>query len=347
MIKVKVFLESGIAHTYQIYAGLCMLHDRGVIDLALASGKQVGSSAPIVRIEVENKLVYFDLSDSSEFQFKELLDSSDVYFKRMLLKENESEKILPFGLNYPVLYKNDHFIRRGYATGGLKGFVRSLARRNLLISKALDINISHNNSSVQDFERLPLLNDDQRNVIFYCRLWDPDKVRDPIKKHQRMVMNEIRIKAVSLLRKELGGRFIGGIQLDEYSKKIAGDSLLNDNSIVHKKKYLNNLRRSHIGIATEGLEESIGFKFGEYMAMSMAIVSNPIHMYSLPGDLSEQRNYLPYATADECVSQCVKLMESKYKYLDMCLVNMRYYADFLSPEKLILNCLAEVIKDRK
>jgi hypothetical protein len=290
MVKVKIFMESGIAHTYQIYTGLSMLRDKGIIDLQLVKGKQVAYNAPIVRGEIEDKLVCFDLNDSSEFQFKELLSKSDVYFKRMLLKEDESEKIQPFGLNYPVLYKNDDFITRGYYTGGLKGFSRSLARRNVLISKLLNINISHPNSSVNDFERLPLLDYDHPCVILYSRLWNPDKVQSHVKKDQRMEMNEIRIKSVALLKKELGSRFVGGIQLDEYSKKIAGDSLVKDNSIVHKKVYLNSLRSSHIGVATEGLEDSIGFKFGEYLSMSMAIVSNPIHSYSLPGDFAAGKN---------------------------------------------------------
>jgi hypothetical protein len=343
MIKVKIFVESGIAHTHQIYTGLCMLRDKGVIDLQFVRGNLVTSSSAIVRAQIENKNICFDLSDSCEFQYKELLDSSDVYFKRMLLKENEGDKILPFGLNYPVLYKNDHLIQRGYLTGGWMGFARSLARRNVMLSKALNINISHNNSSVEDFERLPLLNHGDRRVIFYCKLWNPDRVSSDKKKNQRIAMNDIRIRAVSMLRKELGSHFMGGVQLDDYSKKVAGDSLVKDNTILHKRTYLANLRRSHIGIATEGLEESIGFKFSEYIAMSMAIVSNPVHTYSLPGNFTEGKNYLPYKNAEECVSQCVKLREDNKLFLDMSVNNMQYYNNFLSPDKVMLNCLVKVL----
>lgn len=336
-------MESNIAHTYQVYTGLCMLRDKGIIDLELIKGNAQPSNSSLIRLEIDHKQVCIDLSDSCEFQNKERLSSFDLYFKRMLLKEDENEKIRPFGLNYPVLYSNDNFVARGYAVGGLKSGMKSFARKNTILSSVLDINIAHKNSSVSHFERLPLLETDNMRIIFYSRLWNPDKVKDDDKKNQRVVMNDIRIKAVSLLKKELGNRFIGGIQRDEYSEKVAGESLVQDNSIVHKKTYLANLRKSHIGIATEGLEESIGFKFAEYMAMSMAIVSNPIDMYSLPGNFEKGIHYLPYTSAEECVTQCIRLMEDKKMYLDMSVANMRYYTDYLRPDKLIFNCLINVL----
>lgn len=332
-------MESNIAHTYQVYTGLCMLRDMGIINLELIKGNEQPANSSLIRLEMDHKQVCIDLSDSCEFRNNEWLSSSDLYFKRMLLKENVNEKIRPFGLNYPVLYSNDNFVARGYALSGLKGGVRSLARRNPILSSILDINIAHKNSSVSHFERLPLLETDNMRVIFYSRLWNPDKVNDNGKKNQRMVLNDIRIKAVSLLKKELGNRFIGGIQRDEYSEKVAGESLVQDNSIVHKKAYMANLRKSHIGIATEGLEESIGFKFAEYISMSMAIVSNSLESYSLPGSLSANKNYLSYETAEACVSECFKLMEDKNRYFEMCMNNMQYYNNFLSPDKLMLNCL--------
>lgn len=343
MIKVKIFMESNIAHTQQVYTGFSMLRDIGIIDLELVKGDKLPVSSPLIRAQIENKSICFDLSDTHAFQSKELLNSCDIYFKRMLLKEHESSKIQPYGFNYPVLYNNDSFVRRGYATSGWKGLVRSFARKNSLLSTVFDINISSKNSSVQHFEQLPRLDLSEMGVIFYSRLWNPKNVKDSTKQQQREVMNEIRIKAVALLKHELGDRFIGGIQLDEYSKKVAGNALVQDNSVVHKKTYLANLRKSHIGIATEGLEESIGFKFAEYMAMSMAIVSNPIDMYSLPGNFEKGIHYLPYTSAEECVSQCIRLVEDKKMYRDMSVNNMRYYTDYLRPDKLIFNCLINVL----
>jgi len=343
MIKVKVFMESNIAHTQQVYSGFAMLRDAGVIDLKLERGNTLATSSSLVRTEIACKQVYFDLSDSSEFQHKEISRACDLYFKRMLLKKHESEKNLPYGLNYPVLYQTDSFIRRGYATAGWKGFVRSFARKNDIVSTLLNINISARNSSVQHFERLPNLDLNDMGVIFFSRLWNPENVNDPLKRLQRELINEMRIKTVGLLKKELGNRFIGGIQLDDYSKKVGGDSLVKNNSEVHKKVYLANLRKSHIGIATEGLEGSIGFKFAEYLAMSMPIVSNPIDIFSLPGSFQEGENYRVYNTAEECVSKCVELIENKSMYLDMSINNLHYYNDFLRPDKLMLNCLTKVI----
>jgi len=343
MVKVKIFMESNLAHTQQVYTGFSMLRDIGIIDLELVKGDRLSMVSPFIRLEIEGKSICFDLSDTHEFQSQELLNSCDIYFKRMLLKEHETQKIQPYGLNYPVLYQNDSFVRRGYATGGWKGLVRSFARKNSLLSTLLDINISSKNSLVQHFEQLPRLELAEMGVIFYSRLWNPEKIQDSTKRLQRELMNEIRIKAVALLKQELGSRFIGGIQLDAYSKKVAGNSLVQDNSVVHKKSYLANLRKSHIGIATEGLEESIGFKLAEYMAMSMAIVSNPIDMYSLPGNFEKGIHYLPYTSAEECASQCIRLMEDKRMYLNMSVNNMRYYTDYLRPDKLIFNCLIYVL----
>ena len=92
-----------------------------------------------------------------------------------------------------------------------------------------------------------------------------------------------------------------------------------------------------------GLHGSIGWKIGEYVAAAKAIVSEKF-AYSLPGDFSAGRNYLPYDSVEGCIEAVRFLCANKKRLYAMQLSNMIYYHSYLKPEMLVLNALSELEK---
>lgn len=156
-------------------------------------------------------------------------------------------------------------------------------------------------------------------------------------------MNEQRIAIVREARKRLGKHFLGGIDIDNYAPTVAPDALIDGPGFSRKRTYLEILKGCSVGIANAGLEDSIGFKFAEYVCMSKAIVTAPIDKYLLPGNFEEGKNYLSFNdTAEDCVTKCELLLQNKGLLHYMMQNNYDYYLNYLQPDKLVMNILKTV-----
>jgi hypothetical protein len=114
--------------------------------------------------------------------------------------------------------------------------------------------------------------------------------------------------------------------------------LIADPMLAAKRRYMKLLQSHPICVATAGLHGSIGGKFAEYVCLSKAILSEKLH-YTVPGDLREGRNYLEFATADECIEQARRLFSDRALRNRLMSNNTRYYNAWLRPDMLILNTL--------
>jgi hypothetical protein len=94
-------------------------------------------------------------------------------------------------------------------------------------------------------------------------------------------------------------------------------------------------------VATTGLNKSNGWKLGEYVAFSKAIITEPLH-FRVPGGFSQEINYLKFISPDELIDHAIRLFEDKKLRSEMMMSNYRYYQSFLRPDALILNSLAVV-----
>lgn len=341
-LLVTVYIESQIAHTSQLFSGLAMLQDAGLIRVSYKAGQEIHAHEALVRMKVNNKLLVFDLSDNPKLYSDTWLQRSDFYFKRMLtegLRQTDS-RLHPYGLNYPVYYQHDRMVYRAWLTKNRRHWLHSFLRSNRFVSRLLGINLSYANNLVHHFEAEPHLYRDPR-IIFYARLWNPDSVRQEWKRQERFAINQSRIDLVLCLRKEFGDRFIGGIQRDNLSVRLAPVALVKNDNEVFKGTYLKNLREASIGIATPGLEGSVGFKLAEYVAMSKAIVTTPLACI-LPGSFKANQHYLTYQTPEQCIEQCSKLIDDRELHEMMLESNYRYYHEFLSPDRLCWNALEKI-----
>jgi hypothetical protein len=90
------------------------------------------------------------------------------------------------------------------------------------------------------------------------------------------------------------------------------------------------------------LHGSIGWKFGEYVAASRAIISEPLR-YLLPGNFQKNTNYLEFNNPDSLIEQITILLSDQKKTLSIMEANFNYYNNYVKAENLILNTLFQVV----
>ncbi len=207
--------------------------------------------------------------------------------------------------------------------------------------------MSSHNGYVYEYENSPnfdINKKEQPNIIFCTRLWNPAETDDSKEAQGRLEINTMRMEIVERLQKQYGSSFIGGIRIDDYSKKICPSNLLLAKRISHQSNYLRLMKQADICVGSMGLHESIGWKTGEYVAASRAIVNEKFH-YQVSGDFEIGRNYLSYETTDECLTAIQYLIDNPSKIREMQEHNNKYYLEYLRPDKLVWNALNSVLSD--
>ncbi|MDQ2747575.1 MAG: glycosyltransferase family 1 protein, partial [Acidobacteriota bacterium] len=180
-------------------------------------------------------------------------------------------------------------------------------------------------------------------ALFMARAWDTDLIEDKERKADVERINENRAECIRSLRKEFGTRFFGGLAPDDYALKHFKDCLLPDRSIAGKRRYLEILKQFPVCVATTGLNNSNGWKLGEYVAFSKAIVTEPLH-FQVTGPFTKEVNYLEFTSSDQAVEAVARLFDDKVFRSEMMINNYRYYQSFIKPDSLILNTLSIVFQ---
>lgn len=244
------------------------------------------------------------------------------------------DKVYPLGLNYQVASDQPDFfrLRRAAFYDGkdkIKHVVKSLRLDKFLANK--EVSQLGSLQAAPDFTLEP-------RVLFMARAWDVEGLPDSSQKEKVNQINQMRAVCIRVLRKEFGERFYGGLMRDDFAQKHFKDVILPDDEISNKRNYLETLRSFPICVATTGLNNSIGWKFAEYVAFSKAIVSEPLK-FETTGDFAENKNYLEFTNPKELVNSVAKLSEDKTLRQTLMKNNSEYYKKFVSPEMLVLNTL--------
>ncbi|MBC6401626.1 MAG: hypothetical protein GDA37_11570 [Ekhidna sp.] len=194
-----------------------------------------------------------------------------------------------------------------------------------------------------DFESQPYLHKKSK-ILFLTRLHNPDDVSLEHSKIERENINRNRIDCIKACKKEFPNNFIGGLESDNFSKRYQKDLVL-PTSLTKKEVFLNAVKESNICITTTGLYNSIGWKFGEYVAASRAIISESLK-YELPGNFENYKNYLEFNGKDELIQNIRELLRNRDRLSErMMQENFHYYNNYLRPDVLVLNTLLRVIED--
>lgn len=324
MRKVVLHLNSADHHFSQLISGLEYLKLQNKLDLSYQFNPEKYPEN-ILKLEVSGATVFFDLADHSNID-QSLCLQAHFYVKRMLLKRDleKSSKLIPYGLYHPVYFNNSYlkylFLKDiSYWKFSLKYWKT--------FSGALGIQDS---IAINDLANIVSAPSESNKILFRSRLWDAGKEHPDWKRDIRRVLNAERIKLNLLLQEKFGKAFIGGIRNDCFATKECPELMLPEKEF-DRSKYLEKIKESSIGIATPGLEGSIGAKFGEYMANGLAIITNPIDEFQLLGPLKEGLNYLSYSTQDECLEKTELLFSNDDLRRNMQRANREYYDKWVHP----------------
>ncbi|WP_217077944.1 hypothetical protein [Clostridium baratii] len=332
MIKCKLIIYNISGHLSQCITGFKELDKKEEIKVVSVKYKKT-EGIPYVKAIFNNNInVIYDMNDSGNvFVDKKNLVGIDYYFKRSFdsnIKNKYIEKIKPLGFNYEVYSRYGDFRSKGYNL--LKYIV------NILKGKK-----NKKKFIINDFEADFIKSD--KNICFLTRLWDPNdqEVENEEVKKEREEINKFRVECIRLCKKNFGDRFIGGVENTEFSRKFFPDCIVKNDDITKRENFLKIVKSSSICIATTGLHKSIGWKFGEYLAASRAIISEKLY-YEVPGDFKEGENYMQFSTPKELVEKIKILLDNDKTRINMMNKNKIYYDEYLIPDKLILNTLKEI-----
>ena len=279
IIEIPVWTShyNQILYSLLIYAQSINASFKIILDRTLSIGS--------AKLYINGKVAFLDYSD--DFKFLDDPSTHQFYFKRSLCNKNIHENnIYPLNFHINFSYQPISLISKF----NLKVLVDSHSRTELI--RALDIWSSFTNDShaSKDISKFNLKNKKSYggNILFMTRLWDPSRASDEEEEERRIVQNEFRIGACRTVQRYFPQSIIG-LFPDKIAVRLAPDILL-DVKKTSKKKYLKELNHCDIAIADDGLKNSTGWKFGEYVLSHKAIISTPLN--TIANDFHENQNYI-------------------------------------------------------
>ncbi len=339
-------LSSAHSHLEQLFTGFASLAREGVIRCSEVFPNR--SADPITKratlsvlVDGSIKVVY-DVLDRPDID-AELLAGADIYFKRSFLpsliatKGSDATKVHPLGLNYEV-FSNSIDPSRALRNFRMRRGIRRIT------GLFQPLKLSPGFVPRQEYlESSPTI-DLPPKVLFLTRAWSPDEAPNPdlSKRQERDAINDMRANCIARLRAHFGDRVLAGFSHTEFAARAFPSLLVDDPRVTEKERYLAAVREHAVCVTTTGLHGSIGWKLGEYVALSRAVVSEPLN-YSLPGAFVPNRNYLEFDSAEACVAVTDELMSNDALRASLMLNNFDYYRDFVRPDRLVLNSLLTAI----
>lgn len=290
-----------------------------------------------VEIVVDDKVTGFaDFHDSWELN-EEGLRTHDVYFKRSLDPARHSTatlaKLEPLGLVYEVCANGfDPREARRILTHKVAARTRARAFAKYVAGLGASWLGLGSRANLRRTNAFPDPGLSPR-ALFAVGLWDPATVarHDPARVPEFEAINRMRAGCVRLLRASLGDQFSGGTQHSAFARRYAPDTLMPDAKAASKGRYLARVRQHAICVATMGLHGSNGCKLAEYVALSRAIVSEPLR-YVVPGPFGPGSHYLPFESPEQCLEQVQRLMRDDRLRETMMRANREYYEGWMRPD---------------
>lgn len=336
MEKIDIKLYSKGPHISQILTGFCMLErnsntNKCRVKMKSSSGNIRGEFAEVL---YKGKRIIYDVLDGyqDKVAISALLKQCDFYFKRsyspeknLMLGMHDVEKMYPLGMNYHVscpFHPLD------------KPYWKEIIKQLLHIESNMYSNTYFTSGR---FEERPRYKDRGIVVLFATRLWSPEQSLSESLNDERKYINTMRLNIIRELKAMPDIEFIGGISDNSFSRSMAPELIMPE-EMTNRKSYIKLMHKADICIGTMGLHESIGWKTGEYVAASKAIVNETLH-YQLPGDFAEGKNYLAFTDAQACLAKVRWLISNPDKLYEMKLENQNYYHHYLRPDSMIRNTL--------
>lgn len=333
-----------LPHASQVYTAASELSKKKLADVSFESknlineyfstvnGIQFNENMGVFCL-IDSKRVFFDLHDSSNLK-QDIIQNADVYFKRGFLAKGYSQtNVYPLGLNFEV------YCERANLNESLR-LIRvrwpscNTARQKLsLFSDLLGITfLPRANYFTPQSCDFP-----DKKVLFLTRTWDPN---EPLllehEKLDRIRINQSRADLIQHLRSMLGDRFIGGFSNSQHAQQNFSQQIYENTELTKKKNYLKLVSNIPVCISSVGLHGSLGWKFGEYVALGRAIVSENTDL-AVPYDFTIGKNYLSYGSNEECIEKIEKLLQNENNISALMHENFKYSENYLIPHKWLLS----------
>lgn len=338
-----------IPHLNQLYAGFQELHNKNIICLEFTEAEDIPEliNKPVIKVVLNEQIVvYYDTLDGLNWIDSNESDNISYflnhfkchhYFKRSFSSSLDGESnfaVHPLGLNFGVSYNY-------LGNKSLKNSLLSFLKKQKLIISLFKINT--NSLDANQLSHFPDIELNEVKILFSARLWDPGLAKTKESETQRETINSFRIEIVKKLKEMYKDRFLGGIFEDEYSRTVLNKEYLLPFEFTNRDNYISLMKRSTICIATTGLHNSIGWKFGEYVAASRAIITEKLH-YEVPGDFKLNKNYLEFNSASQLIKIIDDLLENKDALRKMMFSNFEYYNLNLRPDIMIFNTINNIFR---
>lgn len=291
-------------------------------------------------LEVNNKTIFFDYSDSPVFADDP--QKYNYYFKRSLRTFDERDNIYPLNFQVNYSYKSLKFVSKL----GYKDLTNKYNRTEII--RALDYFNSFTNSShnAMDIRKFPnQVTDNGGRILFYTRLWSPDNHPDEAEKERRRQQNEFRIEACRIIKKNFKNSDVG-LFPDKFASAVAPDILV-DEKKTSRKEYFRLLRNCNIGIADDGLKDTPGWKIGEYLLFGKAAISTPLNVAI--DDFYEHVNYEKLSTRNSFleVPEKIEFLLNEKRYLELGSNNLNWSNEYLHPKNFMHRILSKTIGEIK
>lgn len=291
-------------------------------------------------LEVNNRTIYFDYSDSPIFS--DSPKKYNYYFKRSLREIDEKENVYPLNFQVNYSYKSLMFLSKL----SYKQLVDKYNRIEII--RALDYfnTFTYSSHNAMDIRKFPKkIVDNGGKILFYTRLWNPDNHPDEDEKERRKQQNEFRIESCRIIKKCFKNASVG-LFPDKLSISLAPDILL-DEKKTSKKEYFKLLKQFDIGIADDGLKDTPGWKIGEYLLFGKAVVTTPLNI-SIE-NFHEHINYEKLSTRNSYVEipDKIEYLLNNKKYLEIGKNNLDWSYNYLHPKNYIKRILIKTFDDIK
>jgi hypothetical protein len=355
------------AHSRQIFTGFGELAKSGAIDLDMVEQdwNPGYETENLIKVTVNGDIdMLFDTNDGF-YWIHDSLDRNVGYFSERILPRfhyvfkrscdpemvrrfgDAAAKFQPLGLNYDVTSPCNAMDRLYY---GWRDKIKKRLKRSSILCKAMG-RVSDRLFQIENFEYPPLPQPPEipPRILLLTRLWDPvgeevGSVASTVREsgaRDRNSINRVRIECLEACRAAFGGHFIGGLSDTPYARRIA-PHLIAAAGMTDKQSYMQLVKSSQICVATTGLHLSTGWRLGEYVAASRAIVSEKIHD-DLPGGFQVGRNYFEFSTAEELTGAIRRLICDRSLMSSLMWNNYCYYQAHVRPDSLVLNALLRAL----
>ena len=345
MLELRVYCIKKTPHLSMPVTGLLMLQEQKRVNLSFEidpSNRQRFPYAPLLGVCGGGKRILFDLADGYgtdvERAQPELVRNWDAVFRRSFSPAQNAKlplelqsRMHPLGFHFHVSYPGNP-IDQDSSWG---------ERRQALFQRVFN-GAPRRYFTPEKFACAPAWSNTP-TVLFYTRLWhvpESDELYESVVR-----LNRDRIWLVTELKKRYGSRFVGGIQFDPQAVRSCG-GLIVGISATKRTHYLRAMHTADICVGSIGLHDSIGWKTGEYVAASKAIVNERFH-FQVPGNFQEDVNYLPFVDVEECLAQVERLMRDPGRVHEMGVANQVYYQNWGRPDRMMGNALSQVFPDFK